>query len=467
MKKSFKYILAIGIIKKAVLFIFLFSNFSFSQEVDRLISYTKNKDDFKYNIIDTLRYEGATLFRIMMQSGKWLTKNEVDEPFWKHWVDIVVPDTLDTNTALLFIGGGTKNENQIYLDSTSIKKAIQTHSVISHVSNIPYQPISFKKSDSIERYEDDLIAYGWNHFLEKGGIPENAEWLARFPMTRASVRAMDVVEEVTKSENFPVKSFFVSGASKRGWTTWTTAAVDKRVIGIAPLVIDLLNIIPSFDHHYRVYGDWSPAVQEYVNFNIMDWMGKPAFKKLLNHVEPFEFKELLTLPKLIVNGTIDEFFVTDSWKFYWDALPGRKYLQYVPNGNHGLTGSYQNQNIFSFYDRLIHDQPIPKMEWNIKKNKFNLDIDNKIPHEINLWKINNPKARDFRIWEVGRNWKKTSIPKNSTGRYEITAPDNLGFTASLVEVIFYPNSDNPLVLTTGTVVLPDTYPFESYEPRGN
>ncbi len=105
------------------------------------------------------------------------------------------------------------------------------------------------------------------------------------------------------------------------------------------------------------------------------------------------------------------------------------------------------------------------MEWSIKKNKFNLDIDNKIPHEINLWKINNPKARDFRIWEVGRNWKKTSIPKNSIGHYEITAPDNLGFTASLVEVIFYPNSDNPLVLTTGTVVLPDTYPFESYEPK--
>ena len=100
-----------------------------------------------------------------------------------------------------------KMKTKSYLDSTSIKKAIQTHSVISHVSNIPYQPIRFKESNSIERYEDDLIAYGWNYFLEKGGIPENAEWLARFPMTRASVRAMDVVEEVTKSENFPVKSF--------------------------------------------------------------------------------------------------------------------------------------------------------------------------------------------------------------------------------------------------------------------
>ena len=94
--------------KKGCITHFLFSNCSFSQEVDRLISYTKNKDDFKYNIIDTLRYEGATLFRIMMQSGKWLTKNEVDEPFWKHWVDIVVPDTLDTNTLLLFIGWNKK-----------------------------------------------------------------------------------------------------------------------------------------------------------------------------------------------------------------------------------------------------------------------------------------------------------------------------------------------------------------------
>lgn len=29
---------------------------------------------------------------------------------------------------------------------------------------------------------------------------------------------------------------------QRGWTTWTTAAVDKRVIGMVPTVMDLLNI---------------------------------------------------------------------------------------------------------------------------------------------------------------------------------------------------------------------------------
>ena len=52
----------------------------------------------------------------------------------------------------------------------------------------------------------------------------------------------------------------VTGGSKRGWTTWTTAAVDKRVVAITPMVIDMLNIDPSFEHHYRVYGFWAPAV---------------------------------------------------------------------------------------------------------------------------------------------------------------------------------------------------------------
>ena len=50
-----------------------------------------------------------------MNSGKWLNKSIVNETDWWHWVDIVIPDTIITSTSLLFIGLGTKYDNQIFL----------------------------------------------------------------------------------------------------------------------------------------------------------------------------------------------------------------------------------------------------------------------------------------------------------------------------------------------------------------
>ena len=436
-----------------------------SDEINSLISYVQNKDNFNYTLVDSVLYDGATLYRIKMNSGKWLNKNIVNETDWWHWVDIIIPDTIATSTSLLFIGLGTKYDNQIFLDSLSINKAIKTNSVVSYVSNIPYQPLVFNTSDNINRYEDNLIAYGWNQFLKGGAKKEDKEWLARFPMTRAVVRAMDVIEEYTLKFKKPVKEFFITGASKRGWTTWTTAAVDKRVIGMAPIVIDMLKIVPSFEHHYRVYGDWSPAVEDYVEFNIMDWMFTDEFKTLLNYIEPYQFRHLFTMPKLVINGTIDEFFVTDSWKFYWNEIPEKKYLQYVPNGNHELDGTYQTQNVFSFYNYIINKKDFPRILWKIENDIFNVDVEKGIPYEINLWKTNNPKSRDFRIWEVGKSWVKTKISRNKSGSYSIKAPfEEEGFTASLVEIVFYPETDKQLVFTTGTLILPERYLHSPFKP---
>ena len=187
----------------------------------------------------------------------------------------------------MFIGGGSLYDNQVFLDSTTIAQAIIAKSIIANVSNIPFQPLSFKGTDSIKRFEDNIIAFRWDKFLKGGAKEEDVEWLAHYPMTRAVVRAMDVVEEVSKNIGASVSSFFVSGASKRGWTTWTTAAADDRVMGIAPMVIDMLNINPSFDHHYKVYGEWSPSVQDYTNNAIMDWMGSQEFNRMMDFIEPY------------------------------------------------------------------------------------------------------------------------------------------------------------------------------------
>lgn len=63
------------------------------------------------------------------------------------------------------------------------------------------------------------------------------------PMTKAAVRAMDAIQDfINKRYKIQIKDFLVNGASKRGWTTWTTAAVDKRVKAAVPMVMDLLHM---------------------------------------------------------------------------------------------------------------------------------------------------------------------------------------------------------------------------------
>ena len=301
-----------------------------------------------------------------------------------------------------------------------IDAAVATGSVISHISNIPFQPIDFK-GDTLEGvYEDDLIAFGWLQFLEGGAAEELQPWLARFPMTRAVVRAMDVVQEICASNQQNVEEFFVAGASKRGWTTWTVAAVDDRVMGMAPVVIDLLNVVPSFQHHWQCYGEWAPAIDPYKNQGIMNWIHSDEFMALLKLVEPYQFLDKFTMPKLLINATCDEFFVTDSWKFYWDDLQGESYLQYVPNVGHGLHGSYLPDNLVSFYHATITETRIPDFDWEVNGNSIHAKVDPEADYQIRLWEAVNPEGRDFKSYVVGEEaWKMKEIEQNESGSYTI------------------------------------------------
>src|SRR4030095_11776051 len=105
---------------------------------------------------------------------------------------------------------------------------------------VPNQPLTFV-GDGKPRTEDSFIAYTWDQFLKTG----DAKWPARLPMTKSAVRAMDTITAFCASDKggkVKVDRFVVAGGSKRGWTTWTTAAVDDWVVAIVPIVIDTLNV---------------------------------------------------------------------------------------------------------------------------------------------------------------------------------------------------------------------------------
>lgn len=428
---------------------------------------------YSYDLVHTGEDEGYTTYIFRMISQHWLNEELVDEPEWWHWITMVVPDQLEHSTALLWIGGGTHYSDMPEKPGNLlIQTALETGSIAIDLHNIPFQPVRFTGDTLDQRYEDDLIAFGWREFMESGAGNDHIEWLARLPMTAAAMRAMDTVTEFTNENiDVPVEDFVVAGASKRGWTTWYAGIFDERVIAIAPAVIDLLNMLPSFDHHWQAYGEWSPAIREYENEGIMQWQFSSEYERLRELVDPYSYLEHLTMPKFIINAASDEFFLPDSWQFYWDELPGQKYLRYIPNTGHSLSDTDAVESLISFHNHIINNFPMPLFNWRVENGQFYIQTDpDYAPDEIRMWQAHNPDGRDFRLYVINQSWESEVIPLSADGDYsiELDEPSD-GYKATFVEAVFPGTSNLSLKLTTGIVILPDNYPFEAFEtdsPRG-
>jgi PhoPQ-activated pathogenicity-related protein len=326
---------------------------------------------------------------------------------------------------------------------------------------IPNQPLTFA-GETRGRSEDSMIAYAWDKYLRGG----DDQWLPRLPMTKAAVRAMDTVASYCEKTGVRVSKFVVAGGSKRGWTTWTTAAVDKRVVGIIPLVIDLLNIQPSFEHHWRVYGFWAPAIRDYEIAGIMNWARHPRYHEMMKIVEPYEYRDRLTMPKLLINAAGDQFFLPDSWQFYWKDLKGEKYLRYVPNADHSLRGSDAIASLNAYYSALVTGTGRPEFTWKIDDDGTIRVKAGTKPQVVKLWQAANPEARDFRLEKIGPVWKDSPLEPKSNGTYEakVAAPRK-GYIAYMVELTYPSGGKYPFKFTTGVKVLPDTLPYPPFQPK--
>ena len=440
----------------------------FGQPPTALDRYVAAPDDtYKWEVVQTVPYPKATAFVLQMTSQTWLTGNEVDRQVWKHFLVIIRPHEVKTDIGFLFINGGNNNSTKPPSpDLGLVDAALTTGSVIADLRMVPNQPLIFNGAKAMT--EDGLIAYTWDKYLRTG----DEKWPMRLPMTKAAVRALDTVTAFCASEaagKIKVDRFVVAGGSKRGWTAWTTAAVEaaagKRVIAVVPFVIDLLNMIPSFEHHYRVYGAWSPAIKDYENAGIMNWTGTKQYKALMKIEEPYQYRQRLTIPKYIVNAAGDQFFLPDSSQFYWDDLKGPKYLRYVPNADHSLRNSDALQGMLAFYDSVIQSKTPPKYGWKFQKNGDITVTAEGTPTSVKLWAANNPEKRDFRLAVIGPAYKSTELTKDAKGRWVGTLPKTVkGYTAYFVEMTWPSGVKFPFKFTTPVRVWPDVYPFPAFKP---
>ncbi|MBC8216187.1 MAG: T9SS type A sorting domain-containing protein [Candidatus Marinimicrobia bacterium] len=445
-----------------LLFIFLQIATAQSSVLDEYIA--TQDTNYSWTVEDTITFPTLhyTEYILKLHSLVWRTDPEVNRPQWEHWLHVIIPDTVSYHTAFLLIDGGNNHSGSPgTTDYVFSNIAVTTNSILADLKTIPNQPLVFPDYPG-NNYEDEIISYSWDKYLRTG----DNHWPVNLPMTKSTHYAMNAIQEFTTELNpsLSVEDFVVSGGSKRGWTTWLTASSDSdnRVKGIIPIVFDALNLVRSFRNHYGSYGEWSPAVEDYENIGIFDWFDNAMIISLMDIVDPYVYRERLTMPKYIMNAVGDEFF-TPAIQFYIDSLPGPNYAAYLPNTGHGFDGQeeYAIQSLIAFYQAVLDDAELPQFIWDRSEDGTITVHTQDAPSQVNLWKATNPTHRDFRNYVVGNSaWSSTELMDQGDGRYVTSVPlPDTGWTGFFVELIFDNNYNFPFMFTTEVSIIPNDLPF--------
>ncbi|BFZ03768.1 hypothetical protein BsWGS_06807 [Bradybaena similaris] len=297
-------------------------------------------------------------------------------------------------------------------------------------------------------------------------------------MTKAVVRGMDAVTSyVTSLTGDVIDKFMVAGRSKRGWTTWLTAAVDKRVIAISPGVFDLLNIRENLHHHFRSLGGWTYAFADFYKVNITRFLDDPKFALILAFADPFAYNDRLTIPKLLVTSTGDEFFLPDDSHYFFDKLQSPKHIRIVPNASHAVgTGELQYANLLAdFYLNILEGAQMPNVSWVLSQTGTGGKISawtSSVPKSVTIFhaKTADAKRRDFRLsvfdpvhGKLRANpvfWHSLNATRVSDLEYEADlhrpAEGWLGF---FIEFTFPGVQNSTLTFTTEVNIIPDIFAF--------
>jgi PhoPQ-activated pathogenicity-related protein len=369
---------------------------------------------------------------------------------WKHQLYVLRPANMagDVKHALLFIHGGRwKPEYEAAAQSTDLPReaphfarlAEAIRAPVAVLRQVPFQPL-------FDRREDALIAYTFDQYLQTG----DADWPILLPMVKSATRAMDAVQNIARQRwNISIETFTVTGASKRGWTAWLTAATDPRVMAVAPMVIDVLDMRAQMDHQRATWGEFSDEIRDYSALDLQTRLQSERGDALLRIVDPFSYRQRLTQPKLILLSTNDRYWPLDSLNIYWKDLPDPKNVLYVPNQGHGLRDAARVINGLSALHRYAAaGKVLPRTTSSVglKGRSIMLSVESDGPAKrVLLWSARS-STMDFRE----AHWSSHSCAKSGKGYSCSQRRPDQGNIAVFAETFF--RDDDGEEFSTSTTV---------------
>ena len=184
------------------------------------------------------------------------------------------------------------------------------------------------------------------------------------------------------------------------------------------MVIDTLNVAKQIPHQLEAFGKPSEQIGDYSGSGMLTMLNTPRGKRLLELEDPISYKDILTLPKLIILGTNDRYWAQDALNLYWDDLKGPKWVTYTPNSGHGLEDREHVFATLSSYGRMVAaGKKWPKLNWDYKSNSTGVDL------SVN----SDTKLVGFRLYHASA---QTQDLRNSKWTFEEVSPNGKNATAS-------------------------------------
>lgn len=201
---------------------------------------------------------------------------------------------------------------------------------------------------------------------------------------------------------------------------WEAAAVDERVVALAPIVAPVGQLVPQLNRHWQVYNGWSWVLSDYLN--VFAHLNTANFAVILEYdgIDTYQ-PALAHKPKLMTTGLLDEFFIPEAGALtvrildtaffcfathcfgQYSTLEGERLLHSVANGDHPLLG-YQVPvlfNVLTFFNSVRLNLTRPSFVWSVDyaasgKSGSITGVASGTLVKSTLWTATSARGRDFR-----------------------------------------------------------------------